>query len=389
MLQPSPYWGKETVFEDVINTEASQRDTKGRVWFTMFDHKPKNQAFCADPRNPFAKNYPLELNNRDTEYYDPKTHAFGTVTTCFGGQHLIFDTDKDDTLYGTAGFGIGWLNVRVWDETHDAEKAQGWCPAVIDYNGDGKTGPFTKPGQPADSHLDRWIGTGGYGINVNPVDHSIWYVIMDPAPGKIVRMVPGPNPPATCMTEVYEPPFQNPKAQRDAYYPEGIDVDTDGVVWAALTGTEDLASFDRRKCKVFNGPKATGQQCPEGWTLYPVPGPKFKGSSFSADFFYYNWVDRFDTFGMGKNVSVVTGTNSDSLILFDPRTKQFVTLRVPYPLGFYTRYVDGRIDDPNAGWKGRGLWSADETRVNWHDEGGKGSTSYVAHFQLRPDPLAK
>jgi hypothetical protein len=25
----------------------------------------------------------------------------------------------------------------------------------------------------------------------------------------------------------------------------------------------------------------------------------------------------------------------------------------------------------------------------WLGEGGKGTTSYVAHFQLRPDPLAK
>jgi len=29
------------------------------------------------------------------------------------------------------------------------------------------------------------------------------------------------------------------------------------------------------------------------------------------------------------------------------------------------------------------------TRVNWHDEGGKGTSPYVTHFQLRPDPLAK
>jgi hypothetical protein len=72
-----------------------------------------------------------------------------------------------------------------------------------------------------------------------------------------------------------------------------------------------------------------------------------------------------------------------------PHTKKFAILRVPYPLGFYSRYAKCRIDDPKAGWKGRGLWSADGTRVNWHNEGGKGSTSYVVHFQLRPDPLAK
>ncbi len=38
-----------------------------------------------------------------------------------------------------------------------------------------------------------------------------------------------------------------------------------------------FASFDRRKCKgPLNGPKATGNHCPEGWTMYPFPGPQFK-----------------------------------------------------------------------------------------------------------------
>jgi hypothetical protein len=64
-------------------------------------------------------------------------------------------------------------------------------------------------------------------------------------------------------------------------------------------------------------------------------------------------------------------------------------MRVPYPLDFYTRNVDFRIDDPKAGWKGRGLWTGNEDRVIWHLEGGKGNTTSVAHFQIRPDPLAK
>jgi hypothetical protein len=32
-----------------------------------------------------------------------------------------------------------------------------------------------------------------------------------------------------------------------------------------------------------------------------------------------------------------------------------VSLRVPYPLGFYAKGFDGRIDDANAGCRGRGL----------------------------------
>lgn len=64
-------------------------------------------------------------------------------------------------------------------------------------------------------------------------------------------------------------------------------------------------------------------------------------------------------------------------------------LRVPYPVGFFTRGLDGRIDDPEAGWKGRGLWANNATNTAWHVEGGKGTRGAVVHFQLRPDPLAK
>ena len=68
---------------------------------------------------------------------------------------------------------------------------------------------------------------------------------------------------------------------------------------------------------------------------------------------------------------------------------QWMVLRVPYPLGaFYSKWLDGRIDDPNAGWHGRGLWASNASRAPWLEEGGKGQTSRVFHFQLRPDPLA-
>jgi hypothetical protein len=51
--------------------------------------------------------------------------------------------------------------------------------------------------------------------------------------------------------------------------------------------------------------------------------------------------------------------------------------------------LDGRIDDPNAGWKGRGLWTSSGDRAPWLIEGGKGMKPVAVHFQLRPDPLAK
>ncbi|MGD0906415.1 MAG: carboxypeptidase regulatory-like domain-containing protein, partial [Candidatus Acidiferrales bacterium] len=143
------------------------------------------------------------------------------------------------------------------------------------------------------------------------------------------------------------------------------------------------------KCKVLNGPTATGQHCPEGWTMYPVPGPKFAGTDAQADWHYLNWVDRYNTLGLGTDAQVVLGTGSDSLKIFKPDTKEWYIVRVPYPMGFYTRDLDGRIDDTKTGWKGRGLWASTETRVIWHAEGGKGQVPQMVHVQLRPDPLAK
>jgi hypothetical protein len=107
----------------------------------------------------------------------------------------------------------------------------------------------------------------------------------------------------------------------------------------------------------------------------------------SAEGSYYTWVDQFDTFGLGPNTPINTGNLSEGLLVLNDG--EWVVLRVPYPLGFYTKWLDGRIDDPDAGWKGRGLWATVSTRAPFHMEGGRGQTSKVLQFQLRPDPLAR
>jgi hypothetical protein len=44
-------------------------------------------------------------------------------------------------------------------------------------------------------------------------------------------------------------------------------------------------------------------------------------------------------------------------MIFDPKKETFTNFHLPYPMPFYTRGLDGRIDDPRAGWKGRGVWA--------------------------------
>jgi len=65
-----------------------------------------------------------------------------------------------------------------------------------------------------------------------------------------------------------------------------------------------------------------------------------------------------------------------------------VNMVVPYPMGFWAKGLDGRIDDPNAGWKGRGVWSNTGNRTHSH-RGRQGELAKVVHFQMRPDPLAR
>jgi hypothetical protein len=393
-LAPSVYFGDELVWKDPINPGPITMDGQGRVWFNV-ENQIGNPAFCkVGSNNPYAKYSPREFGGKGVDVYDPKTGKWGFVNLCFRSTRIMFGDDKDNTLYfsvqGDPG-GIGWVNTRVWDETHDSEKSQGWCPAVIDYNGDGKLGPFTKPPAPLDPKLDRAIAApGAYGVAYNTADGSVWYSAVTAMPGKLIRMVRGSNPPETCNAEVYEVPYDAKGFSTGGSHPRGMAVDSKGIVWASLASEGVLARFDRSKCKVLTGPEATtGRHCPEGWEFYPIPGPTFKTQpEVKADFNYYMWVDQHNALGMGADLPIVDGADSDSLLIFHPDTKQWVRIRVPYPMGFFSRFFDARIDNPNTGWKGRGLWAANQQRGSQLTEGGKDMPSQLAHFQVRPDPLA-
>jgi len=278
---------------------------------------------------------------------------------------------------------IGWLDVPKFDRTGDAAASQGWTPLIVDTNGNGRRDAFTEAGKPQDPARDTRVLAPIYAIMTAP-DGAVWgtqWAAIRIPPFDLVRVIPGADPARTALSEVYSIPAPG-------YGLRGAGIDSQGVVWAGLASGH-LASFDRRKCKSpQNGASATGGKlCPEGWTFYRMPGPSFEsGPDISTEAPYYAWVDRFDTLGLGKDVPVTTGNEADGLHLLVKG--MFVTIRVPYPVGFYAKGVDGRIDDPNAGWKGRGLWTATGDRTPWHHEGGKTAKPMVVHIQMRPDPLA-
>ena len=383
---PSPYWGDEILWDSKTSMHNPMFDEQGRVWFTSRVRSPDNPAFCKKgSEHPSAKMFPLERSNRQLSMYEPATGKITLISTCFPTHHLVFAEDANHTLWTSAGGPqsgvIGWLNRKMFEETGDEEKSQGWTALVLDTNGNGKRDIYVEPNESVDPSKDTRINAALYSVGVSPVDHSIWGTSLG-FPGYVVRLNPGPNPPETALAEVFEPPLPG-------YGPRGGDIDRNGVFWASLSSGH-LGSFDRRKCKgPLSGPIATGKHCPEGWTLYPFPGPQMAGVTEpgSAEASYYTWVDQFDTFGLGRNVPIATGNANESLLaLVDGK---FVNLRVPYPMGFYSKWMDGRVDDANAGWKGKGMWATYSTRTPFHIEGGKGTTSKVVKLQLRPDPLAR
>jgi hypothetical protein len=388
MVAASPYWGEEPIWTSRANVHNPMLDDKGRVWLTSVVRPADNPDFCREgSSHPSARVFPVNRAGRHLAVYDPKTDKLTHISTCFSTHHLMFAEDENNTLW-TSGGGqvVGWLNTKMFDETGDEARSQGWTPLIMDTNGNGRRDEYVQPNEPVDPTKDKRFGSGLYAVAPAP-DGSVWGTTLG-FPGAVVRLVPGPNPSETALVEVYELPWGNPRASGQGFSPRGGDVDRNGVYWTALASGH-LASFDRRKCQgPLNGPQATGQHCPEGWTFYEEPLPQLQGVAYegSAEGSYYTWVDQFNTSGLGENVPINTGNASEGLLAL--KDGEWVVLRVPYPMGFYTKWVDGRIDDPNAGWKGRGLWATISTRAPFHMEGGKGTTSKVLHFQIRPDPLA-
>lgn len=360
----TPFEGR---YDNPANPHNPMLDDQGRVWITTQVRRQWDvdlPQFCRD-----APGIRGRYHHRQLGYFDTADSSFQLIDTCYGTHHLQFD---EDGVLWTSGdsFVIGWFDPAKYDPEKPGtlEAAQGWVETIVDSDGDAVP--------------DLTLVGFNYGIIPNPVDGSIWTAQPGGNPGedldyrgRLIRYDP-----ATGSVETYSPPA--PGAG-----PRGVDVDGNGIIWASMGGSGHLARFDRSKCRQYWG---AGDQCPEGWTLYRSPGPMMKtpdgrDTELGADFHYYLFVDRFNTLGLGENAVVLNGTGSDSLLAFDQDTEAFTVIRIPYPLNTFTRGLDGRIDDVDAGWKGRGLWFTNGGDPIHHSEVPK---SFVGKVQLRPNPLA-
>ena len=334
-------------------------DEKGRLWMTVQIRAGGHDYYPAWAKNTIVTDNPADVdtaynllskngNNMQLGYYDTKTNKFVTVDTGYNTHHLQLDWQGRIWTDG-GGSAAGELDTKKLDltnlETIKATEA-------------GAQKTFMR----IDPDTKKMIPGTGYGEAVSPVDGTVWY--SSPVAGGPANKLYMVDPKTDKIKDYPLPP--------PGRFPHGIDFSTDGNVWVSL-GSGQLGRLN---------PK-TGE-----WKFWDTPGLKFKGTgkeTGSTDFPYYLWVDQFNVSGLGKDTVIETGTTSDAQFVFDPKKETFVVFHVPYPMPYYARGLDGRIDDPNAGWKGRGLWMTYSSYLPRFTENRSGT---VNHMQIRPNPLA-
>ena len=375
-MGPSVFWGDEPIWDGHTSIHNPMMDEKGRLWLTARIRKAPNPgelqgrigpslgAGCTAQRvGPSG----VVLRSEDRKVDDDRyvfRHASPSVLA------------SDSKLWFSQGQPysgvVGWLDVKKFEETGDAMKSQGWTPIVANVSGTGKREAFVAADKPIEPGKDKAVKAAFYGIMPSVKGDVIWGQTMGPGftridqPAYLVRMIPGSDPTHTAVSEI----FQSPPG---TYGSRGVDIDSKGVAWTVLSSGQ-MASFDRTKCKeklkgrmqrparsATRAGRCTG--CPDR-SSRTVNDPKG-----SANHAYYMWVDVHNTLGLGNDVPIAMANGSESLLALV--NGKFVDIRMPYPLGFFAKNTDGRIDDPKAGWKGRGVWTTTGTRAYFHSENGK------------------
>ena len=284
----------------------------------------------------------------DMAWIDPRTGERGRFPL-EGGAHSV-ERDSDGNMWITQASRdtLAFMNVTTGEFRYFPlpliGEEQGSWPHTLRFDGQGRiwfsttrsthltlfdpaTEQFTYyplPGSdPAEVGLS--IPTT-YGCDTAP-DGTVWYSQLHGQ--RIGRFTPGLD-----TIKDWRPPF---------YGPRRLHVDAEGIVWVPGYGSGVLGRFD---------------PAIERWKVYPLPTgrPGPEGFGYSETPYALN--------ANRNNAEVwVTGTNSDTLIRFEPASQQFTAFPLPSPVS-YTREVEFDSDNnvwtctssasPEAGVPGRG-----------------------------------
>ena len=174
-MAASPYWGNEVIWTSRNNVHNPMIDERGPRLAHVRDSGVREPRLL---QGGIESSVGQALSDSaiapSSRVWDPKTQKLTHISTCFGTHHLMFADDKNNTLW-TSGGGqvVGWLNTRMYDETGDEEKSQGWTALIMDTNGNGKRDDYVEPDQPADPAKDKRFGGAFYSV-APAEDGSVW-----------------------------------------------------------------------------------------------------------------------------------------------------------------------------------------------------------------------
>ena len=274
-MSPSPYWGEEVIWDSQTSTHNPMYDEKGQVWFTSRVGPSPNPDFCKKGSDhPSAKVFPMESSTRHLAMVDPKSGKITLIRTCYQTHHLVFAEDANNTLWMSAGGpgtgALGWLNRKMLRGDRrraegaglDADRARHQRQRQARRLGRAEPAGRSDQGQAhhrrALRHRRQSAGRHDLGLGADlsglrhPRRSGPESVARPRSPRSTSRRRRATARAASTSTATASPGCRSRAA-----------------TWQASTGS---------KCKgPLNGPAtATGRHCPEGWTLYPFPGPQMQ-----------------------------------------------------------------------------------------------------------------
>ena len=139
--QPSPYWGDELILGQQSYCAQSHDGSEGTALDHLQNPGSRQSRFLQRGVEPsISSAFPSGRGRSpsgDVRSRYPKDDISSTpaleLTTCF--------LPKTTTIHSGPARGrtvVGWLNTKMFDETGDAEKSQGWAPLILDANGNGR-----------------------------------------------------------------------------------------------------------------------------------------------------------------------------------------------------------------------------------------------------------
>jgi len=109
--------------------------------------------------------------------YDPASGKFTLINTCFSTHHLnLRMTPQHAVAVGRHRWAGRHrvVNRKMYEETGDEVKSQGWTAFIVDTNANGKRDAYVEPNQPTDPTKDKRVLVTTYAVAVSPSDGAVW-----------------------------------------------------------------------------------------------------------------------------------------------------------------------------------------------------------------------